>query len=117
MHSLRLVSVIMALFFMPGLLKATAQVESLSANGLPLCEDYVLRTWELDDGLPSNHVFDIAQTPDGYLWVTTWSGLVRFDGVRFSPFFKEGFPGMESRARTVFAARDGALWIGLDGGG
>ena len=84
----------------------------------PLSEDYVLRTWEVDEGLPNNSISSIAQTPDGYLWLTTGSGLTRFDGVRFTPFPKETTPGLESnRMSPVFADRDGALWIGLERGG
>ena len=41
------------------------------------------RAWQSEDGLPGNTVVGVAQTPDGFLWVATESGLVRFDGVRF----------------------------------
>src|SRR5205823_5977972 len=57
-----------------------------SIKDIPVSEDYVLRVWGVDDGLPSSYVYSIAQTPDGYLWVATSEGLARFDGVRFTPF-------------------------------
>jgi ligand-binding sensor domain-containing protein len=41
---------------------------------------------ESDEGLPDNNVCGVAQTPDGYLWVATHGGLVRFDGERFQEF-------------------------------
>jgi len=64
--------------------------------------DYVLRVWETDDGLPQNTVTGITQTADGYLWVATKGGLTRFDGVRFTPFFKGTTPALESSyARAV----------------
>jgi ligand-binding sensor domain-containing protein len=44
------------------------------------------RTWQSDVGLPDNTVVGIGQTPDGFLWVATSTGLVRFDGVQFRPF-------------------------------
>jgi hypothetical protein len=44
--------------------------------------DYIVRNWSTDDGLPQNSVTAIAQTRDGYLWLGTFNGLVRFDGVR-----------------------------------
>ena len=47
---------------------------------------YTSRTWQTEDGLPHNVVQAIAQTPDGYLWVGTPSGLARFDGVHFTTF-------------------------------
>lgn len=89
-----------------------------AAESIPVSEDYVLRTWEVDEGLPNNSISSIAQTPDGYLWLTTGSGLTRFDGVRFTPFPKEATPGLASnRMSPVFADREGALWIGLERGG
>ena len=84
----------------------------------PLAKDYLVRSWEIDDGLPHNRVMGIAQTPDGYLWLGTPFGLARFDGVRFTPFW-EKVSATEDRdhACAVFVARDGALWIGSIGGG
>ena len=47
---------------------------------------YAVRAWTIEDGLPTSTVQDIAQTPDGYLWLATTGGLARFDGVRFEVF-------------------------------
>jgi signal transduction histidine kinase/ligand-binding sensor domain-containing protein len=77
---------------------------------IPVSEDYVLRTWGVDEGLPSNRVTGLTQTPDGYLWVATLGGLARFDGVRFTLF------NTERRTQAVFTAHDGTLWVGIDGG-
>lgn len=92
-----------------------AAVEKISLDNLPVSEDYVVRKWELDDGLPNNHVSSTAQTPDGYLWIAMWwGGLARFDGVRFTEF-TEGL-GSE-RVQSLFVAKNGTLWVGLDRGG
>jgi len=90
-----------------------------SGQNIPVSEEYVLRKWDLDDGLPSNHVWGLAQTPDGYLWVGMGAGgFARFDGVRFVPITPEANPGLESEiVNELYTARDGALWIGLDRGG
>ena len=94
------------------------RAEPLSAKSIPVSDDYVLRTWDMDDGLPSDIVYGIAQTPDGHLWVASWKGLARFDGAAFTPFLKEATPGLESdRARAVYVARNGDLWVGLEYGG
>ncbi|HSH96380.1 MAG TPA: two-component regulator propeller domain-containing protein, partial [Roseimicrobium sp.] len=78
---------------------------------------YVLRTWGVDEGLPSNRVTSLTQTPDGYLWVATPGGFARFDGVRLTTFHSEVTPGLESdRVTAVFTARDGNLWVGMDDG-
>ncbi len=85
---------------------------------IPVARDLLVRTWEIDDGLPHNRVLSIAQTADGYLWFATFYGLVRFDGVRFTPFW-ERISTTEERDQVdaVLASRDGALWIGTGRGG
>jgi signal transduction histidine kinase/ligand-binding sensor domain-containing protein/CheY-like chemotaxis protein/HPt (histidine-containing phosphotransfer) domain-containing protein len=74
--------------------------------------------WQKEDGLPQNSVTSILQTSDGYLWLGTLEGLVRFDGQRFVVFDRQNTS--ELRDNNIFAlyeARDGSLWIGTDGGG
>jgi ligand-binding sensor domain-containing protein len=46
--------------------------------------EYLIDTWETEDGLPENSATAMVQTPDGYLWFGTFNGLVRFDGVKFT---------------------------------
>jgi signal transduction histidine kinase/ligand-binding sensor domain-containing protein len=97
--------------------KAFPAVDPLAAevDAIPVSEDYILRTWGMEEGLPSNRVTSLTQTPDGYLWVGTLGGLARFDGVRFTTFHAEDTPGLESdRVQALFTARDGSLWVGLD---
>ena len=73
--------------------------------------------WTTDNGLPQNSVRDIVQTRDGYLWFTTFDGLVRFDGVRFTVFNKSNSPGIASnRFLSLFEDRHGDLWAMLDTG-
>jgi ligand-binding sensor domain-containing protein len=45
--------------------------------------EYLVDTWQTERGLPDNFVNAIAQTPEGYLWVATFNGLARFNGVEF----------------------------------
>ncbi|MBI4748112.1 MAG: hypothetical protein HY774_06455 [Acidobacteria bacterium] len=79
---------------------------------------YRFDTWTTDDGLPQNAVFAVTQTRDGYLWLTTLDGLVRFDGVTFTVFNKGNSRGLTShRFSALFEDSDGTLWIGtIDGG-
>ncbi|MEP7037580.1 MAG: two-component regulator propeller domain-containing protein [Acidobacteriota bacterium] len=58
-------------------------------------------SWTTDDGLPQNSVKSIRQTADGYLWFTTYDGLVRFDGVRFTVFNKSNSKNLPSN-RLIF---------------
>jgi ligand-binding sensor domain-containing protein/signal transduction histidine kinase len=79
---------------------------------------FVSRTWRTQDGLPENRIRAIAQTPDGYLWVGTSSGVARFDGVRFTVYSRVNTPSMrDDNVRFLSVARDGALWLATDGGG
>lgn len=95
-----------------------AIVARAGPEAVPVSEDYDLRTWDTDDGLPENTVTGIAQTPDGYLWLATENGLARFDGVRFTLFQKGTTPELESSyARSLKVDQKGALWIGQERGG
>lgn len=79
---------------------------------------YSIDTWNTDDGLPQSTINAIAQTPDGYLWLGTQGGLVRFDGVEFAVFNRDNTPALKSdHIWTLLADRRGDLWIGTDGGG
>jgi signal transduction histidine kinase/ligand-binding sensor domain-containing protein len=72
----------------------------------------------MQDGLPESAINTLAQTPDGYLWIGTTGGLVRFDGVAFVVFNRENTPALKDNSVfTLFPSRDGGLWIGTDGGG
>jgi signal transduction histidine kinase/ligand-binding sensor domain-containing protein len=74
--------------------------------------------WTTDNGLPQNTVTGVVQTRDGYLWLTTFDGLARFDGVRFTVFDKSNSKGINSNRFTcLYEAGDGALLIGTEDAG
>ena len=74
---------------------------------------YVFDNWQIQQGLPQNSVEALARTPDGYLWLATHEGLVRFDGVRFTVFDRGNTPQLRSRVITrLHVDGDGRLWIG-----
>ncbi|HJQ26735.1 MAG TPA: two-component regulator propeller domain-containing protein [Blastocatellia bacterium] len=78
---------------------------------------YRFDSWTTDNGLPQNSIRKIVQTPDGYLWFTTFDGLVRFDGVRFAVFDKGNTPCINSnRFTALYVNSDGALWAGTEDG-
>ena len=81
-------------------------------------DQYVRSTWTVDRGLPQSTVLGVAQTPDGYLWIATQEGFVRFDGQEFVTYDKNSYPQIVSNtAVAIRGARDGTLYIGtLDGG-
>src|SRR5262249_50421870 len=66
-----------------------------------------------------NRSLAVTQTADGYIWIATVDGLVRFDGVKFSPWSPppgESLPGVRFQEGALLGARDGSLWIGTSGG-
>jgi signal transduction histidine kinase/ligand-binding sensor domain-containing protein/CheY-like chemotaxis protein len=92
----------------------------LLAGSAPAVAGHTYRAdvWTTENGLPGNSVNAILQTRDGYLWVGTFNGLGRFNGVDFE-LFRAGFsPGMTSdRILCLLEDRGGILWVGTEGGG
>jgi signal transduction histidine kinase/ligand-binding sensor domain-containing protein len=80
-----------------------------------IAAEYRFDRWTAENGLPHNSVKWLIQTNDGYLWATTGSGLVRFDGLRFTVFTSSNTPGILSDRYVAYAlleARDGSIWAG-----
>ena len=73
-------------------------------------------SWTTEDGLPQNSINDIAQTRDGYLWLATYGGLVRFDGSRFVVFDRSVDGIGSQRIRHVLEDRSGTLWAATEEG-
>ncbi|HEY8550018.1 MAG TPA: two-component regulator propeller domain-containing protein [Vicinamibacterales bacterium] len=79
---------------------------------------YVHDSWQAGQGLRQNAVRAIAQTPEGYLWLATQAGLVRFDGVTFTLFSPLSEPALKASIVLALAVDpQGTLWAGTDGGG
>ena len=62
---------------------------------------YVHNSWSSQDGLPSNAINGVLQTPDGYLWVATQEGLARFNGAEFTIFDKSNMEAMSGNELTM----------------
>ena len=73
--------------------------------------------WQERDGLPQNTVLAVTTTRDGYVWVGTYEGAVRFDGVRFTLFNPSTTTGIgNSFVTSLLERRDGDLWLATYGG-
>ena len=79
---------------------------------------YVHRIWQVQQGLPESSIYSLLQTRDGYLWLGTQTGLVRFDGVRFATL-ESIYPGAPSNVwiRAAIEDSQGAVWIGTNESG
>lgn len=74
--------------------------------------DYLVENWQTDEGLPRSTIFSITQDRDGYLWMGTPYGVIRYDGVRFVSFEQATSPALgKGEVREVFSDRNGSLWI------
>lgn len=82
------------------------------AQTTTLSDKYTFKHWTVDYGLPVNEIVDIAQTNDGYLWLATFDGLVRFDGDHFKIFNTGNTPEFRTNRfiQLLVDARDN-LWI------
>src|SRR5262249_32159616 len=79
--------------------------------------NYFTHLWQTEDGLPQNAVTSIIQTRDGYLWLGTYGGLARFDGIRFTHFEPSSYPQLKSsRVTSLLEDREGYLWVGHETG-
>src|SRR5579883_1066064 len=79
---------------------------------------YVHRIWQTQQGLAESTVYSVIQTRDGYLWLGTQGGLVRFDGVRFTPV-ESIYPSAPTNiwVRDLMQDAQGALWIATNESG
>ena len=83
-------------------------------------QDYVVKVWGADDGLTESSVTDVAQTPEGYLWVGTLFGSVlRFDGMRFVRYNSANTPEFSQKwgVPRLMVDQEGTLWISMVDGG
>jgi signal transduction histidine kinase/streptogramin lyase len=98
--------------------KMAGGVFGASTNSVvDLQSEYIVDSWQTDQGLPDNYINGIAQTPDGYLWIATFNGLARFNGVEFVTFDVANTPELRSN-RIAWMGVDGAgrLWFCSEGG-
>lgn len=80
-------------------------------------QNYRLTQYGMEEGLPQSTINDIIQTRDGYIWLATYGGLVRFDGFSFTTFDRSNTKGMRSdRILDLFEDSKGAIWLGTEGG-
>ena len=98
------------------LLLAAPQAGADSGDPPKPATEWVVRTWQTNEGLPQNTVNALAQTRDGFLWIGTNGGLARFDGMQFRTYgLLDGLGSV--RVSALAEDSQGALWIATSGGG
>jgi len=112
----RRVKVILTFFCLSAFLLGYALNSGALEPTTPLAS-YARQSWVMENGLPQNTVQTLLQTRDGFIWLGTEIGLVRFDGNTFTLFDRNSTPALpESDVRCLLEGRDGALWIGTSDG-
>ncbi|MCP4146545.1 MAG: helix-turn-helix domain-containing protein [bacterium] len=81
-------------------------------------DEYIINRLTTKNGLPQNTIYDITQDQDGYIWIGTDQGVVRYDGINFLQYNNANTKAIKNNSITALcAASDGTLWIGTFGGG
>lgn len=103
-----------------GLLGVSMALAAVSAQALDphtALAQYGYQSWQTDTGLPQNTVHAIVQGRDGFLWIATEGGLVRFDGVAFRSYTRANTPGLPGDLMDdLMEDAAGTLWISTSGG-
>ncbi len=96
-----------------------ASFAAIPAFALPTgnSAEFLVTKWTTEEGLPQNTVTSIVQTTDGYIWLGTFGGLARFDGIRFTTFDGTNTPGfLANRVLSLHPNPNGGLLVGTDSG-
>lgn len=79
--------------------------------------DYVVTVYNEQNGLPTGEANVVIQTLDGYVWIGSYGGLIRYDGTDFKNYSEEKEGIASSSVRTLFEDSKGRLWIGTNDAG
>lgn len=79
--------------------------------------DYVVTIYNEQNGLPTGEANVVMQTSDGYIWIGSYGGLIRYDGTRFRNYSEEKGGITSSSVRSLFEDSKGRLWIGTNDAG
>lgn len=92
-----------------------AQVKSLDPT--KAITQYKLRSWTVDDGLPSDAITSIIQSRNGYIWITTYGGVSKFDGVNFTNYSSQNTKALNTEAaKTIYEDKNGIIWVATQKG-
>jgi ligand-binding sensor domain-containing protein len=100
------------IFFICSLYCNAQVLPFISEKSLSASEKYSVQSWTTENGLPQNSINDITQTREGYLWLATFDGLVRFDGMKFRIFNTGNTPAIKNNGiKKLFIDYENRLWI------
>jgi ligand-binding sensor domain-containing protein/signal transduction histidine kinase len=77
---------------------------------------YNCQNWTRQNGLPADLITDVTQTKDGYIWLGTQKGMVRFDGIEYKLINIAVPAGHSQEIQSLSKARDGGMWLSISRG-
>lgn len=78
----------------------------------------VIDSWTTENGLPTNVLNQIYQSKDGYIWITSYEGLIRFDGMEFTVFNRRNTKQLKTNSFTsLIEDKNGVMWFASQGNG
>lgn len=110
---MKFISATVILIFATACISLNAQIASfISEKSLSPDEKYSIQVWTTENGLPQNSINDIAQTKDGYLWLATFDGLVKFDGIKFTNYNTSNTVELQTNGiKKLYCDNENRLWI------
>ncbi len=115
-HS-RFITLVFAFFLLLWGSSAAWAQSGLRLDPAKAVTQYPMDIWGADEGLPQKSIFAILQSSDGYVWLGTQEGLVRFDGIEFKIFDKTNSELPRNAVSALYESPDGAIWVGTREGG
>jgi PAS domain S-box-containing protein len=104
-------------FLVAGALTVPVSAGRLTFTQAEMAREFLADNWQTEDGLPQNSATAMVQTADGYLWFSTFNGLVRFNGQEFRVFTPANTPGLPSAfIANLHLDPNGRLWASTDNG-
>ncbi|CAA6679435.1 MULTISPECIES: hybrid sensor histidine kinase/response regulator [unclassified Lentimonas] len=83
---------------------------TLSVAAITPLEDYVIKNLTSDDGLPMNQLNYLARSERGFLWIASFEGLIRYDGVEFDAITHQDYAELKGGAFDVLVDRHDSVW-------
>ena len=89
----------------------------MTASAAGTGDHFVVTVYNEQNGLPTGEANVITQTDDGYIWIGSYGGLIRYDGSTFRNYSLEENGISSSSIRSLYESSDGRLWIGTNDAG
>ena len=100
-------------YILTAILSIIINYPSAGQTSISHLSEYSIQVWNTEEGLPSNNLREIVQDDKGYIWITSFNGLIRFDGHTFDVFGSDQLPGLKSNGfSTITEDVNGNMYFG-----